>query len=111
MDLAEAQAHVRTIYSGGWGGPGVSALIWLDATITAYAMGMGAGSAVLFVGGAVLIFPINVGLNWPSTRGRHRSALLPVSPSGRREVLVIEPDLDSFACVRALHLTDALSAR
>jgi len=62
-EIRQAQADVRRIYSGGWGGPAVSALIWLGAALTATLVGTQAGAAVLFVGGAVLIFPINLALN------------------------------------------------
>ena len=63
MEIKQAQSDVRRIYSGGWGGPGVSALIWLVAALSTDRIGMAAGAAVLFVGGAVLIFPINLVLN------------------------------------------------
>jgi hypothetical protein len=63
MEITQAQADVRRIYSGGWGGPGVSALIWLGAALTADLIGMGAGAAVLFIASAMLIFPINLALN------------------------------------------------
>lgn len=62
-ELARAQADVRRIYSGGWGGPAVSAVVWAAAAVTADQVGMGAGAAVLFVGGAVVIFPVNLLLN------------------------------------------------
>jgi len=62
-DIAQAQADVRRIYSGGWGGPAVSAGVWLGAALTSDRFGVGAGAAVLFVGGAVLIFPVNLALN------------------------------------------------
>lgn len=68
MDITEAQAEVRRIYSGGWGGPGVSALVWLAAAVASDTASTGVGAAVLFIGGAVLIFPINLGLNWAFTR-------------------------------------------
>ena len=63
MEIAAAQADVRRIYSGGWGGPAVSALVWLAAALTADLVGVAAGAAVLFVAGAVLIFPANLLLN------------------------------------------------
>ncbi|MFK5634985.1 MULTISPECIES: DUF7010 family protein [unclassified Ornithinimicrobium] len=62
-DIAEAQADVRRIYSGGWGGPAVSAVVWLAAALTADMVGVETGAAVLFIGGAVLIFPANLALN------------------------------------------------
>lgn len=62
-EIRQAQAEVRRIYSGGWGGPAVSALIWLAAALTADLVGTEVGAAVLFIGGAVLIFPINLALN------------------------------------------------
>ena len=61
--ISQAQADVRRIYSGGWGGPAVSALIWLAAALTADRVGMATAAAVLFIGGAVLIFPVNLLLN------------------------------------------------
>lgn len=63
LELSSAQADVRRIYSGGWGGPAVSAVVWLAAAATADARGVQVGAAVLFVGGAVLIFPANLVLN------------------------------------------------
>lgn len=63
MDIARAQADVRRIYSGGWGGPAVSAVVWLAAALTADIVGTGTGAVVLFVGGALLIFPTTVLLN------------------------------------------------
>jgi len=62
-EIGQAQADVRRIYSGGWGGPAVSALIWLAAALTADLVGTEAGASVLFIGGAVLIFPVNLALN------------------------------------------------
>lgn len=62
-DIAQAQADVRRVYSGGWGGPAVSAGVWLAAALTSDRLGVGVGAAVLFVGGAVLIFPVNLALN------------------------------------------------
>jgi hypothetical protein len=61
--IAEAQADVRRIYSGGWGGPAVSAGVWLAAALTSDLFGVKVGAGVLFVGGAVLIFPVNLALN------------------------------------------------
>lgn len=63
MEITQAQADVRRVYSGGWGGPGVSALIWLGAALTADLIDTGAGAALLFIASAVLIFPINLALN------------------------------------------------
>lgn len=63
MDIAQAQSDVRRIYSGGWGGPAVSALIWLVAAALTDYVGIGVGAAVLFLGGAFLIFPVNMALN------------------------------------------------
>ena len=63
MEILQTQADVRRIYSGGWGGPGVSALIWLAAALTADSIGTEARAAVLFIASAVLIFPINLVLN------------------------------------------------
>ncbi|MCE0486561.1 DUF7010 family protein [Ornithinimicrobium sediminis] len=63
MEIAQAQADVRRTYSGGWGGPAVSALIWLAAGVTADLFGTSAGAAVLFLAGAALIFPVNLALN------------------------------------------------
>lgn len=62
-ELARAQADVRRIYSGGWGGPAVSAVVWVAAAIAADRAGMEVGAAVLFLGGAVVIFPANLVLN------------------------------------------------
>jgi hypothetical protein len=62
-ELARAQADVRRIYSGGWGGPAVSALVWLAAALVADASDVPTGAAVLFIAGAVLIFPVNLLLN------------------------------------------------
>lgn len=62
-ELARAQADVRRIYSGGWGGPAVSALVWLAAAVVAGSAGVPTGAAVLFIGGALLIFPANLLLN------------------------------------------------
>lgn len=50
MDIAQAQADVRRIYHGGGGGP-------------AAALGTKAGAVLLFVGGALLIFPVTLLLN------------------------------------------------
>lgn len=62
-DVAQAQADVRRIYSGGWGGPAVSSLVWLAAAVTADRVGTQTAAAVLFIGGALLIFPVNLVLN------------------------------------------------
>lgn len=62
-DLAQAQADVRRIYSGGWGGPAVSALVWLASAVVADNADVPTGAAVLFIGGALLIFPANLLLN------------------------------------------------
>ncbi|KAB7741933.1 hypothetical protein GA707_17180 [Nostocoides sp. F2B08] len=62
-ELARAQADVRRIYSGGWGGPAVSAVVWLAAGVVAGRSTIPTGAAVLFVGGALLIFPANLLLN------------------------------------------------
>lgn len=35
MQMAQAQAEVRKTCSGGWGGPAVSAIVWLAAAVTA----------------------------------------------------------------------------
>lgn len=61
--IADAQADVRRIYSGGWGGPAVSGVVWLAAGLTTDLVGTAAGAAALFVGGALLIFPANLLLN------------------------------------------------
>lgn len=63
MTIAQAQADVRRIYSGGWGGPAVSAVVWLAAAITASIVDVPTAATVLFLGGAVLIFPANLLLN------------------------------------------------
>lgn len=63
MEIARAQADVRRIYFGGWGGPAVSAVVWLVAAITTDFVGTSTGAVVLFVGGALLIFPTTVLLN------------------------------------------------
>lgn len=63
MTIAQAQADVRTVYSGGWGGPAVAAVVWLAAGVVAGTVGVQTGAAVLFLGGAVLIFPANLLLN------------------------------------------------
>ena len=63
MEIARAQADVRRTYSGGWGGPAVSALVWLAAAVVADRSGVPAGASVLFVAGALLIFPVNLVLN------------------------------------------------
>lgn len=63
MQIAQAQADVRRTYSGGWGGPTVSAVIWLVAAVVADQVGTATGAAVLFVAGALLIFPLNLLLN------------------------------------------------
>ena len=63
LNVSQAQADVRRIYSGGWGGPAVSAGVWLAAALTADRLGVEVGAAVLFVGGALLIFPLNLALN------------------------------------------------
>lgn len=62
-ELAQAQADVRRVYSGGWGGPAVSAAVWVAAAVAADLWGTETGAAVLFLGGAVLIFPVNLLLN------------------------------------------------
>lgn len=62
-ELARAQADVRRIYSGGWGGPAVSAVVWLAAAVTAERAGVETGATVLFLAGALLIFPVNLLLN------------------------------------------------
>lgn len=62
-ELSSAQAEVRRIYSGGWGGPAVSSVVWLAAAVTGDRAGVAAGAAVLFIGGALLIFPANLLLN------------------------------------------------
>jgi hypothetical protein len=62
-ELARAQADVRRIYSGGWGGPAVSAVVWLAAAVTAERSGVETGATVLFLAGALLIFPVNLLLN------------------------------------------------
>lgn len=62
-EVAQAQADVRRIYSGGWGGPAVSSLVWLAAALTADRVGTQTAAAVLFLGGALLIFPVNLVLN------------------------------------------------
>lgn len=61
--IAQAQADVRRIYSGGWGGPAVAAVVWLAAGVVASRVDVSAGATVLFLGGAVLIFPANLLLN------------------------------------------------
>lgn len=63
MDISRAQADVRRIYSGGWGGPAVSSLVWLAAAAISDNAGLRLGAAVLFIGGALLIFPANLALN------------------------------------------------
>ena len=67
MDIAQAQADVRRIYSNGWRGPAVSAVVWLVAAVLTDNVGIGLGAAVLFVGGALLIFPLNLLFNKLST--------------------------------------------
>ncbi|GGK83270.1 DUF7010 family protein [Ornithinimicrobium pekingense] len=52
--VAAAQADVREVYHGGWIGPVVSAVVWLAAGLSADRMGMGVGSAVLFLGGVLI---------------------------------------------------------
>lgn len=63
MQITRAQADVRRIYSGGWGGPAVSAVVWLIAAVVTDQVGIGTGATVLFVAGALLIFPANLLLN------------------------------------------------
>ncbi|QFG68088.1 DUF7010 family protein [Ornithinimicrobium pratense] len=63
MTIAQAQADVREVYSGGFGGPAVAAVVWLTAGVVASTVGVPVGAAVLFLGGAVLIFPANLLLN------------------------------------------------
>lgn len=63
VTIAQAQADVRRVYSGGWGGPAVAAVVWLAAGLTASAVDVPTGATVLFLGGAVLIFPANLLLN------------------------------------------------
>lgn len=63
MTIAQAQADVRRVYSGGWGGPAVAAAVWLAAGVTASTAGVPTGATVLFLAGAVLIFPVNLLLN------------------------------------------------
>ena len=60
--VADAQADVREVYHGGWLGPLVAAVVWLAAGLSADGMGMGVGSAVLFLGG-VLIPPVSMAGN------------------------------------------------
>lgn len=62
MYLDRAQADVRAIYSGGWGGPAVSALVWLASGLSATRVGIGVAAVVLFLGG-FLIFPIGLVMN------------------------------------------------
>jgi hypothetical protein len=62
-EIAQAQADVRRIYSGGWGGPAVSAVVWLAAAVAAERSGITTGATVLFLAGALLIFPVNLVLN------------------------------------------------
>lgn len=57
MTIAEAQADVRGLYSGGFHGQLVSAVIWLFAAAAAQWMSIESAVVVLFVGGT-LIFPL-----------------------------------------------------
>lgn len=63
METAQSQADVRRVYTGGFGGPAVSALVWLAAAVTADAAGTERAAAVLFIGGALFIFPVNLLVN------------------------------------------------
>ena len=57
MPIAEAQADVRRLYSGGFQGQLVSAVIWLSAAAAAQWVSTTSAVVVLFLGGT-LIFPL-----------------------------------------------------
>ena len=56
MSIAEAQTDVRRLYSGGFQGQLVSAVVWLSAAAAAQWMSITSAVVVLFLGGT-LIFP------------------------------------------------------
>ncbi|XAS74891.1 hypothetical protein V3G39_09415 [Dermatophilaceae bacterium Sec6.4] len=72
MLIAEAQGEVRRLYTGGFYGQLVSAVVWLSAAATTTWVSTEGAVAVLFLGGT-LIFP----LTWLSIRLTGRSASLP----------------------------------
>ena len=72
MSIAEAQADVRRLYSGGFQGQLVSAVIWLSSAAAAQWLSITSAVVVLFLGGT-LIFP----LTWLAIRLAGRPASLP----------------------------------
>ncbi len=72
MSIAEAQGDVRRLYSGGFYGQTVSAVVWLSAAAVATWVSTEGAVAVLFLGGT-LIFP----LTWLTIRLTGRPASLP----------------------------------
>lgn len=72
MSIIEAQGDVRRLYSGGFYGQLVSAMVWLSAAAMATWVSLAGAVVVLFLGGT-LIFP----LTWLSIRLTGRAASLP----------------------------------
>jgi hypothetical protein len=72
VSITEAQADVRRLYSGGFQGQLVSAVIWLSAAAAAQWFSTTSAVVVLFLGGT-LIFP----LTWLVIRLTGRPASLP----------------------------------
>jgi hypothetical protein len=72
VSITEAQADVRRLYSGGFQGQLVSAVIWLAAAAAAQWFSTTSAVVVLFLGGT-LIFP----LTWLVIRLTGRPASLP----------------------------------
>ena len=84
MSISAAQAEVRRLYSGGFQGQLVSAVLWLVAAAAAQWVSTASAVVVLFLGGT-LIFP----LTWLVIRLTGRPASLPAGhPMGALAVQI-----------------------
>lgn len=92
MDLATAQAELRSSYLNGGPGAVVSGIVWLAAALVASNVGLEAGFAVLFFGG-MAIFPIGTLVVRTVFRRPGPSA---ANPGGRTVTETVPPMIAGF---------------
>ena len=92
MEIAVAQAELRTSYMNGGPGAVVSGLVWLAAAACTTMWGTSIGFAVLFFGG-MTIFPVGTLV----VRGLfRREAPSPDNPGGRTVIETVFPMIAGF---------------